>query len=268
MGKVFSATIIFGSIGLAFSLLLAFLNRKLKVSEDPMVKKILNILPGLNCGACGFSSCKAYAQAIAKDPNKIKNCRPGGSRVDEKIAKTLGKKENIEQQKKMIAVCACGAEAKDKKSTHYYYGLENCQSAHIIGGAIDCVYGCLGFRDCQEACPVGAITIKNKKVYIDQKKCFLCGKCIKACPRNLFKMIPVKEFGNYFIACSNKDRLKEVKDACSRGCIACGICTKVEDSPYELVDNLSRINYKKIVNKKSLEAGKNKCPTNCIDVTD
>ncbi|MCF7870154.1 MAG: RnfABCDGE type electron transport complex subunit B [Candidatus Omnitrophica bacterium] len=265
MSKVISATIIFGLIGLAFSLLLAFLNRKLKVPENPKVKEILNILPGLNCGACGFSSCKAYAQAIVKDPSKIKSCRPGGSQVDEKIAKTLGKKENIEQQKKMVVVCVCGAEAKDKKSTHHYHGLENCQSAHIIGGAIDCVYGCLGFGDCQEVCPADAITIKNKKVYIDQKKCFLCGKCIKACPRNLFKMIPAQGLGNYFIACSNKDRLKEVKDACSRGCIACGICTKVEGSPYELVDNLSQINYNEVENKKPLEEGKSRCPTKCID---
>ncbi|MFO8052743.1 MAG: RnfABCDGE type electron transport complex subunit B [Candidatus Omnitrophota bacterium] len=264
MNQVISATIIFGLIGLAFSLLLAFLNRKLKVPEDPKVKKILNVLPGLNCGACGFSSCKAYAQAVAKDPSKMRGCRPGGNQVNKEVAKIVGKKENLEKQKKMIVVCSCGAEKKDKKTTLNYRGLRNCQSAHIIGGAIDCVYGCLGFGDCQEVCPVEAITIRDDKVYIDQKRCILCGRCIKACPRNLFKVIPAKEFGSYFVACQNKDKLKEVKDVCSRGCIACGICTKVEDSPYELVDNLSQINYKKITNKRSLEEGKNKCPTKCI----
>ncbi|MCF7877447.1 MAG: RnfABCDGE type electron transport complex subunit B [Candidatus Omnitrophica bacterium] len=266
MAQVIAATIVFGLIGLAFSLLLSFLNRKLKVPDDPRVKEILNILPGLNCGACGFSSCKAYAQAIVEDPSKMKGCRPGGDQVNKKVAKAIGKKENLKKQKKMLVVCSCGAEEKDKKTTHNYQGLKNCQSAHITGGAIDCVYGCLGFGDCQEACPVGAITLKNNKVYIDQKKCILCGKCIKACSRNLFKIIPAKELGNYFIACNNKDQLKEVKDVCNRGCITCGICTKVEDSPYELVDNLSRINYKNIKNKKSLEEGKNKCPTNCIDI--
>lgn len=265
MNQVIAATIIFGLIGLSFALLLAFLNRKLKVPEDPKVKKILNILPGLNCGACGFSSCKAYAQAVAKNPDNFKTCRPGGDEVNKKVLKVIGGKDSSQKQEKMVVVCRCGASKENKKISSLYKGIESCQAAEITGGALDCIYGCLAFGDCQEACPADAITIKNKKVQIDQQKCILCGKCIQICPRNLFAMIPAKKFGNYFVACQNKDKLKEVKDVCSRGCITCGLCTRVENSPYQIKENLSEINYEQAEEEKPLAEGKNKCPTKCID---
>ncbi|MBR5272246.1 MAG: 4Fe-4S dicluster domain-containing protein [Clostridia bacterium] len=37
---------------------------------------------------------------------------------------------------------------------------------------------------CQKVCPVGAITFKNNRSFIDQEKCIRCGKCAKACPYN------------------------------------------------------------------------------------
>ncbi|MCF7916992.1 MAG: RnfABCDGE type electron transport complex subunit B [Candidatus Omnitrophica bacterium] len=265
MNQVIAATIIFGLIGLAFALLLAFLNRKLKVPEDPKVKKILNILPGLNCGACGFSSCKAYAQAVAKNSDNFRTCRPGGDQVNEKVLEAIGKEGPSEKEAKKVVVCRCGATKEDKKISSIYKGIESCQAAEITGGALDCSYGCLAFGDCQEVCPTSAITIKNKKVQIDQKKCILCGKCIDICPRNLFEMIPSQDIGVYFVACQNKDKLKEVKDVCSRGCITCSLCTRVENSPYQIKENLSEINYEQAQEKNPLEEGKNKCPTKCID---
>lgn len=265
MNQIILATVIFGLIGLGFALLLAFLNRKLKVPENPKVKKILNILPGLNCGACGFSSCKAYAQAVAKNPESFKTCRPGEDQVNEKVLEAIGKKGASQEQEKTVVVCRCGAAKEDKKTSSIYKGIESCQAAEITGGALDCIYGCLALGDCQEVCPTGAISIKNKKVQINQHKCILCGKCIQICPRNLFEMIPDKEFRNYFVACNNKDKLKEVKDVCSRGCITCGLCVRVENSPYQIKENLSKINYEQAREEKPLEEGKNKCPTKCID---
>ncbi|MBR5774490.1 MAG: 4Fe-4S dicluster domain-containing protein [Clostridia bacterium] len=37
---------------------------------------------------------------------------------------------------------------------------------------------------CQKVCPVGAISFKNNRSFIDQEKCIRCGKCAKACPYN------------------------------------------------------------------------------------
>jgi RnfABCDGE-type electron transport complex B subunit len=265
MNQVIAATAALGAIGLIFSLFLALLNRKLRVKQDPQVAKITSILPGLNCGACGFSSCQAYAQAIVEKPEEFNACRAVGEDANRKISEMLGQDDNFNKEKKYLVICRCSADEKDKKVTSQYQGLKNCQSAELSGGALDCVYGCLGFGDCQTICPTGAITIKNKKVYIDQKKCILCSKCIKACPRNLFKMIPKKDFGNYFVGCQNKDKLKEVKDVCARGCITCGLCARVDNSPYYLKENLSEINYEQVQEKKPLEEGKKRCPTKCID---
>ncbi len=266
MRQVVIATIAFGLIGLFFSLLLAFLNQKLKVSEDPRVKKVLAMLPGLNCGACGFSSCRAYAQAAVERPQIFQGCRPVDDKDNKKISELLGQKELPDKKTKKLLICVCGAEAEEKKVSTLYRGLKNCRAAEITGGALDCLYGCLGFGDCQKVCPTGAVTIKNKKVYIDLKKCLLCGKCIKACPRRLFKVIPrQKNIKNYFVACQNKDKLKEVRDVCSRGCIACGLCARVEGSPYRIEENLARIDYGRAGVKKPLEEGKNKCPPKCID---
>ncbi len=265
MNQIAAATVVLGVIGFAFSLLLAVLNRKLQVKEDPDVERILKLLPGLNCGACGFSSCRAYAQASVEKPEIFHGCRAAEDKSNTQIAKILGNEKKIGQKEEQVVVCLCGAGEKDKKTSSGYQGLKNCQSAHLLGGALDCTYGCLAFGDCQKACPTGAIVIKNKKVQIEREKCILCGKCQDVCPRNLFAIIPKKDIGNYFVACQNKDTLKEVKDVCGRGCIACGVCTKIENSPYCLAENLSRINYEKAKEKEPLEKGKNKCPTKCID---
>lgn len=266
MRQIAIATLVFGLIGLAFSLLLAFLNRKLRIPENPKVKKILDMLPGLNCGACGFSSCRTYAQAVAEDSEKYQSCRPAGDGANQKISELLGKKKVREKNLKKVLICACIADADEKKVSSDYQGLKSCQAAQITGGALDCFYGCLGFGDCQKICPTGAIAVKEKKVYIDSKKCFFCGRCIKTCPRNLFKIIPIKEDlkKNYYIACQNKDKLREVKDVCSRGCIGCALCTKVTDSPYKMHQNLPRINYSENTNDESLKQGMDRCPTKCI----
>jgi len=38
------------------------------------VEKVLEILPNLNCGACGYGSCEEMASKIVKDPEEINKC--------------------------------------------------------------------------------------------------------------------------------------------------------------------------------------------------
>lgn len=37
--------------------------------------KILELLPGYNCGMCGFKGCEGMSLEIMKDPNAYKKCR-------------------------------------------------------------------------------------------------------------------------------------------------------------------------------------------------
>lgn len=75
MGKLVSREEIISSIG--------------KISEK--VQKIMDILPGHNCGACGYDSCPNYAEAIAKGKADLDKCKPGGEKVKEKIMRSVEK---------------------------------------------------------------------------------------------------------------------------------------------------------------------------------
>jgi electron transport complex protein RnfB len=266
MNEITISILVLGTLGLGFALLLAWLSKKLKVEEDPRMVKIMEILPGLNCGACGFSGCRAYAEAVIKKCSTFSGCLPGGSELNQKISHLLGISGCFSNEK-AVAVCRCGAEEGEKKVSFIYQGPLTCKAANLTGGAIDCSYGCLALGDCVKVCPVKVISIKNKKVYIDTKNCIGCGQCVKACPRKLFNLVPLKESKDiYYVACNNKDKVLAVKQVCTRGCIGCGICARVENSPYYIRDNLSNVDYKNANQNEPLEQGKTKCPTKCIDI--
>jgi RnfABCDGE-type electron transport complex B subunit len=267
MNIVTLSVIILGGVGLTFSVLLAFLGNKLKVEEDPRVARLLDVLPGINCGACGFSGCRAYAEAAVEQARTFSGCLPGGAEVNQQRAEILELGEYIPVDRK-VAVCRCGADEAEKKASAVYQGPLTCQSAHVIGGLIDCSFGCLGLGDCVSVCPAGGLAVKNKKVVVDIEKCIGCGRCVQACPRNLFELVPVaKATGTYYVACNAREKGANVRKVCSRGCISCGICVKVDNSPFHLKDDLSYIDYKKAQENGPLEEAAKKCPTKCILVT-
>jgi len=261
---IIKAIAVLGLIGFLFAILLAYLSKRLNVEEDPKVSKILEILPGLNCGACGFSGCRAFAEAVVGECKIFSGCLPGGQELNDKIAAMLGV-SGYSGVKSRVVVCSCGAQSTEKKASNQYLGPESCRAAQITGGAIDCVYGCFGFNDCVEVCPVGALSLENRKIKVDISKCTGCGQCIKACPRKLFKLVSLsKDTGVWSVACSNKEKAINVKKVCSRGCIGCTICTRVTESPFFMKGTLSYIDYSKANRLEALEEAKNKCPTKCI----
>lgn len=68
-------------IGLIAGLILAVASILMAVPKDETAEAILEVLPGANCGACGFSGCSGYAQALAKGEAKPGLCAPGGRNV-------------------------------------------------------------------------------------------------------------------------------------------------------------------------------------------
>jgi len=255
-----------GGVGLVFAVLLAVLSKKLAVQVDPKVTEILNVLPGVNCGACGQPGCAAYAQMIAEKKSLFCRCIPGGDAVSKKIEKILGITASQNAKEKLIPVCRCGSTNKEKKRSFIYSGPLSCKSAHISGGLIDCAYGCLGLGDCVNVCPVNALSVTNGKISVNRKLCISCGKCVSACPRQLYKMIPVKDgIDTYVVSCNNQDSGPDTRKVCSRGCIACGLCAGVEQSPYMVKNNVSSIDYDKLTSSKPLADAKAKCPPKCID---
>lgn len=95
-------------------------------------------------------------------------------------------------------------------------------------------------------------------------KCISCGRCISVCPKKIIKRIPAS--ATYYVACSNHQKGKEVRELCTKGCIACGICVKqCEVGAITIVDNLATIDYTKCINCGKCAA---KCPQRCIVSTD
>ena len=262
---IIQAVAVLGISGFCFAGLLAFLSKKLHVEEDPKVTKVLDVLPGLNCGACGFSGCRAYAEKVVGECTLFNGCLPGGSEVNDEIAKILGISGCVSAKTQVVA-CRCGAGEGEQKKSSQYLGPQSCRAADITGGAIDCSWGCIAFGDCVKVCPVSALSLSKSKITVDIEKCTGCGQCARICPRKLFEFVPYKEnMHTCYVACSNKDKALGVKSVCSRGCIGCTLCTRVENSPYYMQENLSSIHHDKAHELKPLLDGKNKCPTKCIE---
>jgi len=72
-----------------------FLDRKEVLAAGEQVEiKLVDLLPGANCKACGYSSCKDYADAIEKEDAALDKCIVGGDEVKKKLNKFLHSAEN------------------------------------------------------------------------------------------------------------------------------------------------------------------------------
>ena len=56
--------VLMAGLGLFFGVILAVLAKVFYVKEDVRVEELTNLLPGYNCGACGFPGCNGLANAI------------------------------------------------------------------------------------------------------------------------------------------------------------------------------------------------------------
>ncbi|MFW6139096.1 MAG: RnfABCDGE type electron transport complex subunit B, partial [Spirochaetota bacterium] len=107
-----------GGIGLALALILVMADKKLAVKEDPRTEKALEVLPGSNCGACGYGGCAAFARALTEGKASPNGCRAGGSEVAEALAEIMGEKA-LEQTKKVARVFCSGGEEETVKDKVY-----------------------------------------------------------------------------------------------------------------------------------------------------
>lgn len=86
--------IILGIIGFVFGAVLAYLSKKFAVKGDEKVEEVVKVLPRVNCGACGFASCRAFAEAVVKGKANPDKCKVGKEKTGEKIRQTLNIKKS------------------------------------------------------------------------------------------------------------------------------------------------------------------------------
>jgi electron transport complex protein RnfB len=253
-------TILVLGFGFAFALLIASI--KLRVKVDPKIEQIHQILPHVECGACGFAGCSKYAEAVSKKPVLIGKCAPGGKLTAEKIAEILSLQiSDLGPARRPIVHCR--AHTADKTYYAEYQGIPSCISANALPNVQACKFGCLGFGDCVSACKFDALHIVDDLAIVDYEKCTGCGACSKACPRNLIEMVPFSYENMMTVACSNKENGKATRSMCKVGCIACGLCVKQTDL-FTVEDNLARVDYKRYQPTEQTETALNKCPTGVI----
>lgn len=148
------AILVLTALGVALGLILAVANRFFKVETNPLIEEVTAMMPGSNCGQCGFPGCAAAAEAIADRQASVTVCPPGGRALAEQLANKLS-----------IVVDLSGIAASEP----------------MIAGLDDTI--CIGCTRCLKVCPTDAIVGAPKQVHIVlADACTGCGTCIAECP--------------------------------------------------------------------------------------
>jgi len=225
---LFTVIIILTGIALGLGILIYVVNRTVptKVQGIEKTEEIAGILPGMNCGACGYPGCFAYAQALTKNADLILKTPCTVVLQDteglERLEKTLGVTlDASEMSRKALIHCNGNSEV-----IYNYSGVGTCKgAAQLLSGYKKCPYACLGLGDCLEVCPQGAISIKpeNGVAIVDPEKCTGCGLCLAECPQNLIELVPA---GTKIAFLCNYAPLRDIpgREKCDAGCIHCRKC--------------------------------------------
>lgn len=260
MSAVLTAIIVVGGIGLLLGLFLGIAGIAFKVEVDEKEEAVLGVLPGNNCGGCGYPGCSGLAAAIAKGEAPVNACPVGGETVGRLVADIMGVEAGETVRKTAFVKCAGDC---NKTSLNYdYSGVKDCSMVKFVpdGGAKSCSHGCVGYGNCVKACPFGAISVVDGIAKVDKDICKACGKCVSACPKALIEIIPYE--AKHAVACSSKDKGPVTMKACQVGCIGCGLCVKVcEHEAVTVTDFHAHIDQDKCT---GCGACKEKCPKKAI----
>jgi Na+-translocating ferredoxin:NAD+ oxidoreductase RNF subunit RnfB len=258
------AVVSLGSISGAAAIILFFIAQKFKVIEDPRIDEVADLLPGANCGGCGYAGCRNFAEAVVKAGNMDDLfCPVGGNSLAANIAPVLG--IAAVEKEPVIAVVRCSGSRENAPSKVSYDGPESCYFSHaLFSGVSGCPNGCLGLGDCVVACKFDAIEIdKASGLAVVNDKCVACGACVKACPRNIIEIRPRgKKDKRIFVSCVNTEKGGPAKKNCSVACIGCGKCVKI--CPHEAITLINNLAYIDAVKCKLCRKCVPECPTGSI----
>ena len=156
------ATLMLGTLGIALGLLLGLAARIFAVEEEnPLVKEIESMMPGSQCGQCGFPGCTAAATALVEGEAPINCCPPGGKALVEQLATLLG------------------------------VDMDSVGEAPVPMVASINETNCTGCTKCYRACPTDAVVGANGQIHVIlQSACTGCAKCAEACPEDCVSLAP------------------------------------------------------------------------------
>ncbi len=260
MSDMLYAAIMIGGVGLFVGIFLAFASKVFAVEVNQKEQDIRDVLPGANCGACGYSGCNALAAAIARGDAPANACIVGQEPVANQIRWIVGgKSEGVVRN---VAFVRCTGDCDSTFDRYDYSGPRTCAAVALApeGGPKSCSFGCIGCGDCVSQCEFGALSIIRGVAVVDQEKCLDCRKCMKACPKNLIIEVPYYRASH--IGCMNPMKGKAVTQNCKTGCISCGKCAKnCPAGAIDLSGGFPVIDYEKCTDCGACKDG---CPRHCI----
>ncbi|MGB5830663.1 MAG: electron transport complex subunit RsxB [Thiohalocapsa sp.] len=161
IAAIFSLT----ALGLTLGALLGLAARYLKVEESPLTGEIESLLPGSQCGQCGYPGCAPAAAAVAKGEAPVSLCPPGGRALAESLGTLLG-----------VSVDLSGIAEKAPMVAHIHERL------------------CIGCTKCLKRCPTDAIIGANDQLHsVFEDACTGCEKCWEVCPTECIAMRPATQ---------------------------------------------------------------------------
>ena len=252
-------------LGILAAVILYFVAQKFKVEEDPRIDVVEKMLPGANCGGCGFAGCRGMADALVKrDDISDLYCPVGGAATMKSCADYLGKA--APEKEPQVATVRCGGTCAKRPRTNAYDGASSCAVASsLYVGETGCSFGCLGYGDCEVACTFDAIRVNPETGLpeVDAEKCTACGACVKACPKMIIELRKKWPKGRAVcVSCVSKDKGAVVMKACKAGCIGCGKCAKV--CAFEAITVENNVAYIDSAKCRLCRKCVNECPTGAI----
>lgn len=259
MGVALTAILATGILGVLLGVVIGFVAKAFAVEVDERIEGVGELLPGANCGGCGYAGCADFAKAVVATEATPDQCPVCSATDVQNIAEYLG--IVAEEKEKVVAVIKCGG--TDSLAVRAQYnGVADCKSAVLVaGGAKGCAYGCLGMASCARACPFGAIEIRDGLAIVHPHLCVGCGKCVATCPRNLIELVPASAEVHVF--CNSPEKGAAKMKVCKASCIGCRKCVKAAEEGQMKIDGfLVSVNYENPPGAGLVEAAA--CPTGCL----
>lgn len=160
---MFTAVATLTTLGLALGSLLVLASKYLKVEGGELEAELESLLPGTQCGQCGYPGCTGAAVALAKGEADITLCPPGGRALASALADKMGVVADLS--------------AMEEKPPSVAFINEDL---------------CVGCTRCYKRCPTDAIVGANKQIHVViADSCTGCEKCVEACPTECLTIRPI-----------------------------------------------------------------------------
>ena len=184
---IFTTAMVLFGLGLSAAIILAAASKFLYIVEDPRIEEVKAVLPGANCGGCGYPGCAAAAAAVVAGRAPVEVCIAGGNETARQVARIMGAEVFHKEPRIAEVQCTGGQRAED---LYLYEGAHDCRAAALLyGGGKQCALGCLGLGSCTKVCPFDGIRMGQDNLpHVEPHKCKACGRCAEVCPSGVISI--------------------------------------------------------------------------------